>query len=188
VQLPELLKSKRTAIAGRWTDLALEVYPLDSSGFLRQEKDRFRNPVGQITRESLETLFEGLLAGLRAEEMKEALDAIVRIRAVQDLSPAQALGFVFLLKRVVREELGEAATEQACRADLSALHDRIDRLALQAFGLFVECRERIHDLRVREFKRRTSRLLKLAEKLPAGRREAPAGSRPGQHEKGGCGA
>jgi hypothetical protein len=163
VNLTGLRKSKRTAIIDRWTDLALRVYPHDSGGFIAQEKDRFRNPVGHVTRASLGALFDGLLTGRPAEAMRESLDDIVRIRAVQDLSPAEALGFVFLLKRALREELGEAATQDSA-TDLSALDSAIDRLALQAFDLFMEYRESIYDLRVREIKRRTSRLLERRTK------------------------
>jgi hypothetical protein len=182
--LQGLLRSGRTAIVDRWTDLALRVYPQDSTGFIRQEKDRFRNPVGHLTRESIDALFAGLLAGRSVEEMKESLDRIVRIRAVQDLSPSQAVGFVFLLKRAVREELGEAVEREV---DLSALHAWIDGLALQAFDLFVECRQRIYELRVREIKRRASTLLERMKEPAQGGGEAPADGRPVQPVKGGSG-
>ena len=164
VDLPGLLESKRTAIAERWTDLALRVYPQDSSGFIKREKDRFRNPVGHVTRASLGTLLDGLLEGRSAEEMAVALDEIVRIRAVQDLSPGTALGFVFLLKRAVREELDEATT-RGSSIDFSPLDGAIDQLALHAFNRFVEQREKIYDLRVREFKRSASRLLERLEEI-----------------------
>jgi hypothetical protein len=162
LDLPGLLENKRTAIVERWTDLALRVYPQDSTGFIRRERDRFRNPVGHVTRANLGTLFDGLVNGRSTDEMVGALDEIVRIRAVQDLSPGTALGFVFLLKRAVREELDETAT-QGSSIDLSPLDGAIERLALAGFDLFVEQREKIYDLRVREFKRSASRLLARLE-------------------------
>lgn len=163
MQVEELLGSRRSAIADRWTDLALRVYPQDSTGFIRQEKDRFKNPVGHLTRQSLDELVAGLLTGRPAEEMTEPLDRIVRIRAVQDLAPSRALEFVFLLERAVREELGE---ELAKREDLSALRAWADRLAMQAFDQFVKCRERIHELRVLEIKRQGTTLLeRLQERV-----------------------
>jgi hypothetical protein len=184
VQVEELLGSKRAAIVDRWTDLALRVYPQDSTGFIRREKDRFRNPVGHLTRQSLDELVAGLLAGRPAEEMTEPLDRIVRIRAVQDLAPSRALEFVFLLERAVRAELGEAP---AGRADLSGLRAWVDRLALQAFDQFTKCRERIHDLRVREIKRRGATLLERMQEQAREGPEAPADGGPDQHVKGGCG-
>lgn len=63
-----------------------------------------------------------------------ALDAIIRIRAVQDLTPSQAVEFLFLLKPIMRE----LAPEQ----DQVRLADRIDRLALMAFDKYMQCRRR----------------------------------------------
>jgi hypothetical protein len=173
VQLPEILTSKRTAIVDRWLDLTLEVYPEDAARFMRREKDRFGNPVGQVTREALEALFEGLLAGVPDHRMDEALDGVVRIRAVQDLPPSAAVGFVFLLKQAVRDELGEAGASHVSPRDLAALHSGIDRLALRAFNLFVGCREKIYDLRASEIRRRMASLLKRLEGVAAEDRDGP---------------
>lgn len=164
MHLPGFLNSKRKAIVDRWMDLALQVYPEDSARFMRQEKDRFGNPVGRITREALETVFEGLVTGRTTGEMRESLDEMLRLRAVQDLPPSQAVGFVFLLKRAIRELLDEVEADRAPPAALSALDSAIDRLGLEAFDLFMECREKIYDLRAREIRRRTASLLARVER------------------------
>ena len=176
MHLARLLKSSRTAIVERWADLALRVYPRDATGFLSKEKDRFRNPVGHATRDGLGVLLDGLLESLPPERTHEALDGIVRIRAVQELTPSQAVGFVFLLKQVVRDAIGEqAAGEAASSSDLSALDQRIDRLALAAFDHYVRCREKVYDLRLGEIKRRTSAIRQRVEET-------------GPDANGGCGA
>jgi hypothetical protein len=161
-----LLESRRDEVLHRWASLALAVYPEGSEGFLGREQDRFRNPVGHLTGQSLAALLDALLAGDPAEAAAEPLEGIVRVRAIQDLSPSEGVGFVFLLKRVVRDELGEAVDDRSCRAELRELDERIDRLALAAFDRFVRCREAIFDLRAREAKRRTWSLLKRLEELP----------------------
>jgi hypothetical protein len=188
VQLPDLLKSKRTAIVERWKELALQSYPQDSVPFLRQERDRFCNPIGHLTGESLEAVFEGLVAGRPAEQTRAALDGIVRVRAVQDLSASQAVGFVFLLERAIREELGEAGASRVSGAEWSALRAGIDELALQAFDLFMECREKIYELRADEVKRRTSRLLERLQRQVVQDEAGPDPLESGPHAKGGCGA
>ena len=160
VQLRDFLQTRRTAIVDRWTGLTFEVYPPDAARLMTREKDRFRNPVGHVTRKSLEDLYDGLVAGRPAGEMTGALDGIVRIRAVQDLSPSQALGFLFLLKPSVRDELGEGAT-----MDLTALDFAIDRLTLEAFDLFMRCREQIHGLRRNEIKQQASALLQRRNRI-----------------------
>ena len=72
--------------------------------------------------------------------MTRALEDIIRIRAVQDMSPAQAAGFMLPLKTLIREELGDDPA-------LFALFERIDRLALEAFDTLVRCKVKIYDLR-----------------------------------------
>jgi hypothetical protein len=99
----------------------------------------------------------------------EALEAIIRIRAVQDFSPAEAVGFVFLLKRAVREVL-EGASSGSLPANMqSELEARIDALALSAFEIYTRCREQLFEIRVREAQRRTAALLERFN------RETPAG-------------
>jgi hypothetical protein len=188
MQLPELLESRRTEIVERWLELALAVYPQGSDSFIGREKDRFRNPVGTTTAEGLTVIFDAVVAGHPVEAIEEALDGIVRIRAIQELSASRALGFVFLLKRAIQEELGEALTEPTLWGDLSSLQSRIDQIALESFDRFVQCREAIFDFRAREAKRNTFALLKRLERLPAEDDEA---SDPGESEhqpKGGNGA
>jgi hypothetical protein len=187
MQLLGLLESKRAEIVERWADLALAVYPEGSDSFIGREKDRFRNPVGYITGESLTAIYEAVLAGRPVEELAEPLDGIVRVRAIQELSPTQALGFVFLLKRAVQEELGEALADPPIWGELSDLHSRIDQMALAAFDRFVKCREAIFDFRAREAKRQTFALLKRLEKLPAGERDEPVAGEAEQQPKGGDG-
>jgi hypothetical protein len=188
VQLRELLESKKAAIVDRWCDLTLRVYPQESARLMRREKDRFQNPVGRVTRESLESLFDGLRTGRPAGEMTDALDGIVRIRAVQDLSCSTALTFLFELKQAIRDELGEDALGRVSDAELSALEVGIDRLTLQAFDLFVLCREKIHELRVGEIKRRTSVLFERMNERPDEPTNQSADCGPCDGVNGGCGA
>lgn len=187
MQLPELLESKKAAIVDRWCDLTLGVYPPESARLMRREKDRFQNPVGRVTRESLESLFEGLRTGLPAEEMAEAIDGIVRIRAVQDLPSSAALAFPFELKRAIRDEIGDDAVSRLKGAELSALEAAIDRLALQAFDQFVLCRDKIHELRIGEIKRRTSVLFERMGEDVVKQASEPAECGPCDGVNGGCG-
>jgi len=174
MHLSDGLKDRRGAIVNRWKALALAVYPERGARFIARERDRFQNPVGHVLDESLGILYDGLLTHDPAEEMRRALDGIVRIRAVQDLPASEAVGFVFLLKRAIRDVLGAADAGPSRDDGLSELHERIDRLALEAFDLFVQCREKIYDLRVREIRGRTSTLL---ERLGARDTERPDGTR-----------
>jgi len=150
--LRDLLLEKGDAIVKRWTHLTLATYPPDSGRFLREEKDRFANPVGSTIAEVLQSVFGEMLAEMQPERLRAMLDGVVRLRSVQDFSPSQAIGFIFLLKPVIREELGKAAGEESIARELEEFESRIDRLALLAFDLFMQCREQIFELRVKELR------------------------------------
>jgi hypothetical protein len=90
------------------------------------------------------------------------LDPIIRIRAVQDFSPGQALRFVFLLKDVIRKNFGMEIGEFNLHTELQRLESQIDDLALLAFDVYMKCRERLYEIRSREAKNHVSGLLKKA--------------------------
>ena len=84
------------------------------------------------------------------------------IRAIQDFSPAEALVFVFFLKNAVREKLAPHVEEYKLFEELLTFESKVDRLALLAFNIYVQCRESLYDVRVAEIRRRSSRILERA--------------------------
>jgi len=160
LHLNDRLSEKRSSILEKWFDTLLRAYPADSSGFLRQQKKRFANPVGYTLSQGLEKILGGLLGGAALGEITPSLEDIIRIRALQGSNPSQDLAFLFHLKEVIREELKGDGT--VVSAELQALDDRIDALALIAFDLYMKCREKIYELKANEVKNRTYRLLQRA--------------------------
>jgi hypothetical protein len=151
--LRDELKRRADRILDRWVEDCLAAYPAEASAAWTRERDPFANPVGNSLRAGTKVLFEAVLDGADAEATKRGLDGIVRIRAVQQMSPSAALGFVFRLKHVIRTELGEALATPALGEELTELEARIDEAALVAFDLFVQYRERVSTLRINELKR-----------------------------------
>lgn len=147
--LDEVLAAKRGAVLDRWFQAVLATYPADTARFLAAGADPFANPVGHTVREGLGRLYDRLLAEAPAAELSAAIDGIVRIRAVQEFSPSAAVGFVFTLKGILREELAGSGVDPAGQA---SLEDGVDRLALIAFDVYTQCREKIFEIRVREIK------------------------------------
>jgi hypothetical protein len=142
--------SARDPILEQWIAETIQSYPPSATPFLAGEDDPFRNPVGHTLRESLTALFEQLQGDMDTDRIATALDAIIRIRAVQDLTASQAVGFVFLLKPILLELQPE---RNPVLLDV-LLNDRIDRLALMAFDKYMQCREQLADIRVNEGRRR----------------------------------
>lgn len=151
--LGERLQECKEAVLGRWLEDVLAAYSPDAAAAFVRQKDPFANPVGHSVRVGTRAILEAVLEGGSVEELHGPLEDIVRIRAVQELEPSQAVGFVFRLKDAIRAELGDAGSEPRLRADLTELERRIDEVALAAFDLYVGCREKVSELRVNELKR-----------------------------------
>jgi hypothetical protein len=162
VTLWDLLAHKKSALVKRWFDIVMEPYPADTSGILKNQKKQFTNPVGYTISHGLENIFDKLIdeQGADFEGMVPFLDSIVRIRAVQDMKPSQALSFVFHLRNAIREELASEAKEFC--AEMATLESRIDAIALISFDIYVQCREKVYELKANEVKNRTFRLLQMA--------------------------
>jgi hypothetical protein len=165
MNLKDKLQENRSAIVAAWFETVVETYHEETRGPLRKQNAPFANPVGFNTAQGLEGLFDGLLKGMMPTETSQFLDAIVRIRAVQDFAPSEAIRFIFRLKDVVRKELAEALQDPAVSAELAPFETAIDDLALFAFDLYLQCREKIYDIKAREAQSATFRLLQQAKIL-----------------------
>jgi len=154
VALADLLMERRDAVLERWFDVLLRDYPRETARFLQTETDQFSNPVGHSTRRGLEGLLEWLLRDTDPDEARLLLDGIVRIRAVQDLSAGRAVAFILLLKEVIRAELAtDIEAGRISQEELHAFEMKVDNLALLAFDIYVECREQVHRIRMKELRR-----------------------------------
>jgi hypothetical protein len=154
--LGERLQERKEAIVQRWTEAVLATYPAHAAETFGRERDRFANPVGHSVRTGTRGIVEALCDGLDAPRIRAALREILKVRAVQQFTPSQAVGFVFGLKDVIRTELADVVGNPGAAGELAAIDGEIDRIALAAFDVFAECREQVYQLRVEEVKRRVA--------------------------------
>lgn len=162
MNLEKLLSQKRSAILKKWYDIILKTYPEQSQSFLKKQKDRFANPVGQTIFEGIESIYDELLQGAESDKISLFLDNIIRVRAVQDFSPSRAVGFIFGLKGIIREELEGEILKEGIAEEWVAFESKIDGLALLCFDIYTACRQKLSDIRVNEVRNQSSRLLKMA--------------------------
>jgi hypothetical protein len=162
MRLNNLLAQRKTAIIKNWFTLAVETYPPDTASFLKRQKDPFANPVGRTISLGLETLFNELLKEMDHEIITSFLDPIIRIRAIQNFSPAQAVSFIFLLKKTIRENIKKEVLEEQLFNELLLFESKIDKLALIAFNIYVQCKEKIYDLKANEMRNTTYKAFKRA--------------------------
>ena len=165
MKIEEILSQHKPALLKKWFHLVMQTYPEETATFLKNEKDPFANPVGSTILKGIENLFEGLIKEGDHKQISSFLDRIIHIRAVQDFTPDQALSFIFMLKKVIRDELKKELKEKELFDELLAFESKIDELALAAFNRYVECREKVYELRANEVKNRYSGLVRRLNRV-----------------------
>lgn len=164
-------QSQKDTLLTRWTDAVFSTYPFETKGFLRTKKDPFGNPVANMTREAAATLYDAVAGGeAEPEGIKAALDRFVKLRAVQDFTPSQALGVIFLLKPLMRELVLPTMQGQGALAEYLEAESRLDSLCLLAFDMYMHDREIVAQNRINETKNRYAQLERWAQRIE--RREA----------------
>jgi hypothetical protein len=151
MRLERRIAKFKTQITNDWFDILVGTYPPDTARFLKTNKDTFTNPVGGTSRQTLDAVLDALLDDAGPEELSRRLDALIRIRAVQTMfSPSQATAFILDLKNVIRSKLKSDLRDPDMHAQWQVFENRIDRLLLVAFDIFVRCREKIYSIKATE--------------------------------------
>jgi hypothetical protein len=156
MNLNHLLAKKKKAILHQWFDRTLRTYPIDMQVFFRQHGDPFANPVGSTIFAGLDGLLGELLRKGDPEKTRSLLDSILRIRAIQDFPPSQAVVFLPLLKGILKEEIGEEVRQNQLYEEWLALESRIDDFLLLAFDIYMKCREKIFQLKTQDLRSRAA--------------------------------
>jgi len=105
--------------------------------------DPIENPFLCAARSDLRRIVEILLSDAPVDASTVIPEDLVRLRAVQDISAAEAVSHMFVLKDIVRERLSaDPGYEQ--------LMQRLDFLALHTFNAYARCREALYQLRLQQ--------------------------------------
>jgi hypothetical protein len=160
--LLKILEHKKSAITKKWFDLTAHTYAPDTAEFLKRNKDQFANPVGATMSNGLKGLLDQLMHSMDPETLTSHLDPIIRIRAAQNFTPAQATAFILSLKKVLREDLAKELRDSSVAAELIAFESKIDQLCLMAFDIYMQCRETIFQISANETRNRTFKAFERA--------------------------
>ncbi len=152
-----------SALKKLWYESVLATYPPETAQLLRSKKDQFSNPVGYTLKTMIEEVVEGFLAEAEVQELAAAFHPLIRIKAVQGFSPAEAVSSVLKLKHAVRELLAAKASSGSGSDVLEELDPVIDELMCSCFNLYVDCRQKLSEIKEEELKRNFYMLLKKAD-------------------------
>jgi hypothetical protein len=165
MMMQDLLKENKAAILERWFHLILETYPANTAAMMRKDKNQFTNPVSSTLSREIDVLFKNLCEGSQDEKCQSSLDSILKIRSVQDFSPSKAVEFIFLLKRAIGETLKNEICKESVMDEWMKFQSRIDDLALQAFDIYMECREKICEIRIHQARTEKEMAFRMMERM-----------------------
>lgn len=149
MELGQFLHENKEDILERWTAEVLSTYSADAARIFGRQLNRFANPIGYNVRQGLLELYDAIAAGKIGDQLSNHLEELVKIRAVQAFTPSESVAFVFYFKRIVRAVSGKS--QQPISADdLATLDGRVDAAALSIFDCYMDCRERLHQVRIHE--------------------------------------
>ena len=154
MDIKQTIQKNKGLFLKEWFRATINTYPKDSARILGKDANRFDNPVGAITRESLEAILDLLADTFTGETLEKALDPVIRIRAVQAFTASDAVSFIFALKKI-----GEDILDASLYRQFDAM---VDQIALAGFNKFMKCREEIFLLKSTESKRRVHRAFERA--------------------------
>lgn len=165
----DILRNYKKEAANRWTEAVFATYPLETTGFLRTKSDPFANPVAHMTRQAAAVLFDAMIGEeTEPQEVKNALERFVKLRAVQKFSPGQSMAVFYVMKPILREL---AMPEMLAKGQLDAwleVESRLDTLVLLAFDIYMNARETLAESRIKEIRSRHAQLERWAQTLENG--------------------
>lgn len=166
--LTDLLRRKRSRILADWTEIIFRSYPEQTSTFMREQKDRFSNPVGYAVSREVPAFLDLLIEGAEPDAVAAAIDRFLQIRSVQEPRSSKSLSFIFELKQVIR---AQTAGDSRYLKELDRLDTTIDRIVLAACDIYQGYREKILEIKANEIRNRSKLLLE--------RMNMPHGDEPG---------
>ncbi len=162
----ESLQEHRETIIKEWVEAIYGTYPFDTVGFLRSQSNAFSNPVGAKTRKAATTIVNALLDNqMDSETVSPAIDELIRVRAIQKFQADSAMSILFFLKSILRKHAKPSLTTTGAYQRLLEIESNIDSMTLLGFRVYSECRDKVQQMRVDEFKRQHSQLLRRAERI-----------------------
>ena len=149
----EILEIHKNRICDEWFNYLLTSYSVDARKFLSANKKSFANPIAKTFSQYLPTIFNCILNNTISAELNEALESIVRLRAVQDFKASQALDFVFALKKITSDSISGKLEKLQFYELIAEFSEIVDKVALIAFEIYARQRERLAEIKANEQKK-----------------------------------
>ncbi len=174
MKLSKILQEHANSLISGWTEAVFSSYPEKASALLKGNADPFTNPVASMVREAAAALLKALAGeDIDINATKDSLERFIKIRAVQQFSPSESIGVIYLLKPLLRKEILPLTEKGRAFHDYLELESRVDTLALLAFDMYTRDREKVAEIRIDEIRKQYAQLKRWAQQL---NEKAPLGT------------
>lgn len=162
MSLKAQLRQKKNELAEAWFTQMLASYPEETRQYFKKSGSNFANPVGYNLRQGLSNILDELLKDSPGGNLiNDELQMILRIKAVQEVLPSQAVSFVPALKQTIERQFKVGRlVEETSLEELLDFYTEIDTVGLYAYDLYVESKLLIYDLRLTQIKETNDLLIK----------------------------
>lgn len=162
--MKEVLRAHEKSLLDAWFEQMMHSYPTEARKYFKKINSGFTNPVGANLYHSLGGLLHELISDAPdADVVNEHVYMILRIKAVQEVLPSQAVSFVPALKQIVEDVCGKALTDAGVTTkEWLEFYSDIDTVGLYAFDSYSESRELIYKMRLDQI-RQTNDILVRAQ-------------------------
>ncbi|OGU11406.1 MAG: hypothetical protein A2X61_07680 [Ignavibacteria bacterium GWB2_35_12] len=160
----EILEQHKSQIAEKWLKAVIETYPGDAGKFLFENKNQFGNPIGYTFSKRLPEILDELINPTEPQKLNIAIDDLMKIRAVQEFTPSEAVGFFFLLKKIIRKEYHHDENAQMLFREVLEFESRIDQAVSLAFDIYVGLKEKIYEIKAGETKAQYGKMVERLNK------------------------
>ncbi len=157
-------KKNEEKILSLWLNEFLKHHGLDTVAVSRTVDDRFLNPAGHIIKAATSSLFKAIMGEeIEQEKILRDMRELLRLQAIQQLSPAQALFPLVAVKEHIYDIVNSLLTTKEAFVQYKEITGRLDTLMLMAFDIFTQDKEDLYRIRIKEVKNAQSQILRFAQ-------------------------
>ena len=162
MRINDVIDKKRTSILKSWFNAIVESYPEGAGKYLNNTKNKFSNPIGYTIEHALPPILDAVIRCDVNKAAEKSLDDIIRIRAVQEIEPADALNFINFLRAIIISEISSYINTNSGLNEFLLLEKTFESMTNYAFNSYVKFREKIYEIKANE---RLKTFEKMIERL-----------------------
>ncbi len=153
------LKDNKSEIISKWHKAILDTYPKEGGKFLFGNKNQFSNPIGYTVSAELPNIYDELISGMDSEKLRTSIENIIKIRAIQEFTTAEAIGFLHLLKNILKSDIEQNINDRDFIKGRVEFESRIEQAVNIAFDLYLEKKIKLVEIKLSEVKKRNQKMV-----------------------------